>query len=151
MREGHRDADNLLKMNRFFERLAQRVTLGSGSTWAFVLACAVVIIWLLTGPLFHFSDTWQLVINTGTTIVTFLMVFLVQRTQTKDALAIHLKLNEIVAALKGASNRLIDAEELCEAEVQALHERYQALKKRAEKGKDVRKSLSIETDVCEPQ
>jgi low affinity Fe/Cu permease len=133
-------------MNRFFERLAQRVTLWSGSTWAFILACAVVIVWLLTGPLFHFSDTWQLVINTGTTIVTFLMIFLVQRTQTKDALAIHLKLNEIVAALKGASNRMIDVEDLCEADVRALHERYQALKKRAEKGKDVTKSLSIEGD-----
>ena len=131
-------------MNRFFERLAQRVTLWSGSTWAFVFACALVTVWLLTGPLFHFSDTWQLVINTGTTIVTFLMIFLVQRTQTKDALAIHLKLNEIVAALKGASNRLIDVEELCEADVQALHERYQALKKKAERGKDVTRSLSIE-------
>src|SRR6516225_2828466 len=130
-------------MNRFFEKLAQRVTLWSGSTWAFVLACAVVIIWLVTGPLFHFSDTWQLVINTGTTIVTFLMIFLVQRTQTKDALAIHLKLNEIVAALKGASNRLIDVEDLSEAEVQALHERYQALKKRGQKGRDLTKSLSI--------
>jgi low affinity Fe/Cu permease len=138
-------------MNRFFEKLAQRVTLWSGSTWAFVLACAVVIIWLVTGPLFHFSDTWQLVINTGTTIVTFLMIFLVQRTQTKDALAIHLKLNEIVAALKGASNRLIDVEGLCEAEVRSLHERYQALKKRAEKSKDVTRSLSVDAEVCGPQ
>ena len=88
------------------ERLATAVARWTGSTSAFSLALAIILVWALTGPLFQFSDTWQLVINTGTTIVTFLMVFLIQRTQNKDSLAIHLKLNELVAALEGASNRL---------------------------------------------
>ncbi|MCM3900667.1 MAG: low affinity iron permease family protein [Pyrinomonadaceae bacterium] len=82
-----------------------------------MIALSVIIVWGFTGPLFNFSDTWQLVINTGTTIITFLMVFLIQRPQNKDALAIHLKLNEIVAALQGASNRLIDVESLTEEEI----------------------------------
>jgi len=94
---------------------------------AFVVACAIILIWAITGPIFHFSDTWQLVINTGTTIVTFLMVFLIQRAQNKDALAIHLKLNEIVAALEGASNRLIDVEDLTEPEIEALRKYYKKL------------------------
>ena len=85
---------------------------------------AIILVWLITGPLFHFSDTWQLVINTGTTIVTFLMVFLIQRTQNKDSLAIQLKLNEIVAAIPGASNRLIDVEDLSEDELMKLHQFY---------------------------
>jgi low affinity Fe/Cu permease len=94
---------------------------------AFVVACTIILIWAITGPIFHFSDTWQLVINTGTTIVTFLMVFLIQRAQNKDALAIHLKLNEIVAALEGASNRLIDVEDLTEPEIEALRKYYKKL------------------------
>ena len=99
----------------------------SGSSSAFALAVAVIIIWAASGPYFHYSDTWQLVVNTGTTIVTFLMVFLIQRSQNKDARAVHLKLNELVAALQGASNRLINVEDLTEAEVQALHQRYERL------------------------
>src|SRR6266852_2214701 len=95
-----------------FERMAWTVTRFTGSTAAFVCAVGVILIWLATGPLFGFSDTWQLVINTGTTVVTFLMVFVIQRTQNKEALATQLKLNEIVAALEGASNRLVDVEEL---------------------------------------
>src|SRR4051794_31844947 len=91
-------------------RFARKATDWSGSSAAFALAVLVIVLWLVTGPLFGFSDTWQLVINTGTTIVTFLMVFLIQRSQNKDAHAMHLKLNELVAALKGASNRLINAE-----------------------------------------
>src|SRR2546423_11386492 len=94
---------------------------------AFILALSVIIIWGLTGPLFHFSDTWQLVINTGTTIMTFLMVFLIQRTQNKDSLAIQLKLNEIVAAIDGASNHLINVEGLGEEDVGVLHQHYQKL------------------------
>src|SRR3954451_16640116 len=100
---------------------------GVGSPWAFGLAVLVILGWALTGPLFGFSDTWQLVINTGTTIITFLMVFLIQRSQNKDSHAIHLKLNELVAALKGASNRLINVEGLSEEEIKALHEHYCAL------------------------
>jgi len=94
--------------------------------------------------LFHFSDTWQLVINTGTTIVTFLMVFLIQRSQNKDALAIHLKLNEIVAAVEGASNRLIDVEDLTEEEIKTLHMYYQRLAAMAKKDLSLTQSHSIE-------
>ncbi len=98
-----------------------------GSSGAFALAVAVVLVWAATGPVFHYSDTWQLVINTGTTVMTFLMVFLIQRSQNKDSQAVHLKLNEIVAALEGASNRLIDVESMSEAELQTLHAYYQRL------------------------
>lgn len=100
--------------------------------------------WLVTGPLFHFSDTWQLVINTSTTIVTFLMVFLIQRAQNKDALALHLKLNEIVAAIEGASNRLIDIESLSESELHVLHKHYQRLALIAKRDEDIKKSHSVE-------
>lgn len=120
-----RKKDNTL--GRLLERFSHQATVATGSSMAFVLAVGVVVVWLISGPIFGFSDTWQLVINTGTTIVTFLMVFLIQRAQNKDALAIHLKLNEIVAAMEGASNRLIDVEDLSEAEIVALHKYYQKL------------------------
>ena len=107
-----------------FSRLATKAT---GTSSAFILACLVILIWAITGPLFHFSDTWQLVINTGTTVVTFLMVFLIQRSQNKDAMAMHLKLNELVAAIHEASNRLIDVEDLTEEEIETLHKHYQRL------------------------
>lgn len=109
------------------ERFSLKATKVTGTSGAFVMAMAVLVVWGISGPLFHFSDTWQLVINTGTTIVTFLMVFLIQRAQNKDALAIHLKLNEIVAALEGASNRLVDVEDLTEDEIETLHKHYQKL------------------------
>jgi low affinity Fe/Cu permease len=115
------------KIGRLLERFSYHVTKATGTSLAFVLAAAVVVVWLISGPMFGFSDTWQLVINTGTTIVTFLMVFLIQRAQNKDALAIHLKLNEIVAAMEGASNRLIDVEDLSEAEIIALQKYYRKL------------------------
>ena len=102
------------KLSQILEQFSLKATKATGTSTSFVLALTVIVIWGITGPLFQFSDTWQLVINTGTTIVTFLMVFLIQRTQNKDALAIHLKLNELVAALEGASNRLIDVEDLTE-------------------------------------
>src|SRR5438552_18055245 len=109
------------------ERFARGVTEWTGSTVAFGVAVGIIVLWAATGPIFRFSDTWQLVINTGTTIVTFLMVFLIQRAQNKDALAIHLKLNEVVAALEGASNRLISVEDLTEEEVRILREHYRRL------------------------
>ena len=115
------------KLSELLERFSYQATRATGTTLAFVLAVTVILIWAITGPLFHFSDTWQLVINTGTTIVTFLMVFLIQRAQNKDALAIHLKLNEIVAAMEGASNRLIDVEDLSEPEIDALRNYYKRL------------------------
>src|ERR1044072_5708175 len=97
-----------------FEAFSKAITQFTGSTAAFGIALGVVVVWALVGPIFGFSDTWQLVINTGTTIVTFLMVFLIQRSQNKDSLAIHLKLNELVAAMRGASTRLIDVKTLPE-------------------------------------
>ena len=126
------------------ENAARKVTNWTGSTSAFALSVSVVLVWILTGPLFHYSDTWQLVINTGTTIVTFLMVFLIQRSQNKDSLALHLKLNEIVAAMKGASNRLIDVEALSERELHALHTHYQTLAQMAKRDIDLLCSHSVE-------
>ena len=116
----------------------------TGSVPAFALALGVILVWAITGPIFHFSDTWQLVINTGTTIVTFLMVFLIQQTQNKDGLAIQLKLNELVAALEGASNRLISVEDLTAEELQILHAHYQRLAKQGQGAADTRESHSIE-------
>jgi low affinity Fe/Cu permease len=126
------------------ERLSLKATQAAGTSWAFIIALSAVIIWAATGPIFKYSDTWQLVINTSTTIVTFLMVFLIQRTQNKDALAIHLKLNEIVAALEGASNRLIDVEDLTEEEVKLLHKHYQKLVSLAKHDAKLTTSHSIE-------
>jgi low affinity Fe/Cu permease len=120
------------------------VTVWTGSSQAFAGAVGVIIIWALLGPIFHFSDTWQLVINTGTTIVTFLMVFLIQRAQNKDSLAIHLKLNEIVASLQGASNRLINVEDLTEHEVATLHRHYQTLAEIAKRDTTLTASHSVE-------
>ena len=126
------------------ERFSLRATRATGTSTAFVIALAVLIVWGISGPLFHFSDTWQLVINTGTTIVTFLMVFLIQRTQNKDALAIHLKLNEIVAAIEGASNRLVDVEDLSEDEIEVLHKHYQKLVAMAKHDAKLTETHSIE-------
>ena len=109
------------------EKIALKATKFAGSSWAFSTAVLVIIVWALTGPIFGFSDTWQLVINTSTTIVTFLMVFLIQRSQNKESMAIQMKLNELVAALQGASNRLINSEDLSEAEVTRLRHHYQRL------------------------
>ena len=111
----------------WFRKFAHCTSGAVGSPSAFLIAVVIVLVWAITGPMFGFSDTWQLVINTGTTIITFLMVFLIQRAQNKDALAIHLKLNEIVAALEGASNRLIDVEDLSEPEIDALRKYYKRL------------------------
>lgn len=127
-----------------FERLAHRATVISGSSGVFIAAFVIIVVWLVTGPYFGFSDTWQLVINTGTTIITFLMVFLIQRMQNKDSRALHLKLNELVASLKGPSNRLIDAEEMTEAELETLTSYYRKLALLAGKEKDLSVSHSIE-------
>ena len=127
-----------------FEALSEAVTRWTGGTGAFATAFLIIIVWGLLGPVFHYSDTWQLVINTGTTVVTFLMVFLIQRTQNKDALAIHLKLNELVAALEGASNRLIEVEDLSERELMVLRRHYRELVLLAKKETDLGHSHSIE-------
>src|ERR1700722_1387631 len=128
----------------FLERLSRFATNWSGSSYAFGLAALIVIVWLASGPIFSFSDTWQLVINTGTTIVTFVMVFLIQRTQNKDSQAVHLKLNELVAAVRGASNRLINAENLTEEEITALHAHYCTLVELAKTDGKLTQSHSVE-------
>ena len=127
-----------------FESFSQAITRWAGSTQAFAVALSVIVLWAAIGPLFHFSDTWQLAINTSTTIVTFLMVFLIQRSQNKDSLAIHLKLNEIVAAVQGASNRLIDVEALSEGELTTLHRFYGELSRLARHETNVTDSHSVE-------
>jgi len=126
------------------ERMSSSATKWTGSTPAFSIALLTVLAWGVAGPLFHYSDTWQLSINTGTTIVTFLMVFLIQRSQNKDSLAIQLKLNEIVAVLEGASNRLIDVEALSEKDLDTLRTHFRELASLARKESDISESHSVE-------
>lgn len=128
----------------FFERFSSSVTRAAGSTTAFLLALLVVIVWALTGPIFHYSETWQLVINTGTTIITFLMVFLIQKSQNKDSLAIQLKLNELVAAHEFASNRLVDAENMTEEEMRIIQKYYSRLSALSKKERSLQQSHSID-------
>lgn len=126
-----------------FEKISKAVTKASGSTMAFIVAFSVIIVWLLTGPIFDYSDTWQLIINTGTTIITFLMVFLIQRSQNKDSVAIHLKLNELVVAHKYASNRLVSVEDISEDELDVLHKYYKHLATMIMKELSIEESHSI--------
>jgi low affinity Fe/Cu permease len=132
------------KKKSFFEAFAEWATKATGSSVAFLLAAGIVIMWALTGPLFDYSETWQLVINTGTTIITFLMVFLIQKTQNKDSKAIHLKLNELIAASTGCSNRMVDIEDLTEIELDQLHKFYAKLAELAKKDIDIHMSHSID-------
>jgi low affinity Fe/Cu permease len=127
-----------------FEKFSTKITKATGSPYAFITAFLIVIIWGVTGPLFDYSDTWQLVINTGTTIITFLMVFIIQQSQNKDTMAIQLKLNELIAATKGASNRLIDVEDLSEKELETLKKFYIKLSVLAEKEDDILTTHSID-------
>ena len=127
-----------------FEQLSSAVTKNVGSTSAFIIAASVIIIWLITGPFFHYSDSWQLVINTGTTIITFLMVFLIQRSQNKESLVIQIKLNELLASSRLASNRLIDIEDLTEEELKTLETYYAELVSRSKSDKNMHQSHSIE-------
>jgi low affinity Fe/Cu permease len=133
-----------VSISRRFEAFSKTITRWTGSTGAFAWALGVIVVWAVIGPVFGFSDTWQLVINTSTTIVTFLMVFLIQRAQNKDSLAIHLKLNEIVAAMSGASNRLVDVESLSEKELAQLHRFYRELASLCRNEIDLTNSHSVE-------
>ncbi len=128
----------------FFERFASRATQATGSSTAFLLAFLTIVIWLITGPIFGYSDTWQLIINTGTTIITFLMVFLIQKAQNKDSLALHIKLNELIAVNRKASNRLLNLEDLNEADLRALHQFFGTLAERAKEEASLSESHSIE-------
>src|SRR5438093_7662555 len=114
-------------MRELFRKFAHTTSQAVGSSWAFILSFSVIIVWALTGPMFHFSDTWQLVINTGTTIVTFLMVFLIQNTQNRDAKAIHLKLDELLKGVKGARTGLVNLEQLSDKELENLQEEFERL------------------------
>ena len=116
-----------------FRIFARRSSTVLGSAWAFGVAILIIVIWGLTGPAFHYSNTWQLIINTGTTIVTFLMVFLIQNTQNRDAKAAHLKLDEIIRALEGARNELIDLEKLADEDLTSLEKQFERVRKKAER------------------
>jgi low affinity Fe/Cu permease len=137
-------AKRRVSLSERFEAFSGFVTRWTGSTGAFASALAVIIVWAVLGPVFGYSNTWQLVINTGTTIITFLMVFLIQRSQNKDSLAVHLKLNELVAVMEGASNRLVDVEALSEEELRTLSRYYAELAKLAKSDMNIAESHSVE-------
>jgi low affinity Fe/Cu permease len=127
-----------------FEKIATHVCKLTGSTPAFIIAFSIVIVWAISGPFFNFSETWQLVINTGTTIITFLMVFLIQKAQNKDSLAIQLKLNELVASNEFSSNRLVDIESMTEEEMIIIHKYYHRLSELSKKEESLQTSHSID-------
>jgi low affinity Fe/Cu permease len=135
------------KINFTFDRFASKATLFLGSSSVFSIAFLIVLIWIISGPIFNFSDTWQLVINTGTTIVTFLMVFLIQRSQNKESMAVQLKLNELVASSKDASNRLIDIEDLTQDELEILHKYFIKLARNAKKDSSFKETHSIDEET----
>lgn len=130
-----------------FEKFSDGASLFTGSSYAFITAILVVILWAISGPFFHYSETWQLIINTGTTIITFLMVFLIQKAQNKDSKAIQIKLNELIAASKEASNRIVDIEDITEEELDKIHAYYEKLAHEAEKDENICSSHSIQNAV----
>ena len=132
LKKRERSRDFFCFVQDAFRVFARQSSIILGSAWAFAGAVLVILVWLLTGPTFHFSDTWQLIINTATTVITFLMVFLIQNTQNRDAKAMHLKLDEIIRALKDARNELVDLEDLSDEELKKLDEQFRRLRKRAE-------------------
>lgn len=127
-----------------FEKFSGKITKATGSSTAFIAAFLIIILWGITGPVFNFSNTWQLVINTGTTVITFLMVFIIQHSQNKDTVAIQLKLNELIAASSTASNRLIDVEDLSAEELETLKKFYVRLSKLAKEDADIHQTHSID-------
>ena len=132
LKEQEKKRDFFCVVSDAFRIFARRSSIALGSAWAFAGAVLAILVWIVTGPMFHFSDTWQLVINTATTIVTFLMVFLIQNTQNRDAKAMHLKLDELIRALTNARNELVDLENLSDEELQKLGEQFKRMRKRAE-------------------
>ena len=135
-RNNEENRDLFCRIRDAFGVFARKTSNILGSAWAFVLAIVIIVVWALTGPTFHYSDTWQLIINTGTTIVTFLMVFLIQNTQNRDAKAVHLKLDELIRALGPARNKLVDLEKLSDDELQNLESEFEKLRKKAEGAKE---------------
>jgi len=132
------------KFSLFFDQMATKVTKASGKPAAFIIACVIIIVWGVTGPIFHYSDTWQLVINTSTTIITFLMVFIIQQTQNKDTIALQIKLNELIASSELASNRLVNVEDLTTDELEMLKKFYIKLATLAKKELDIHSSHSLD-------
>src|SRR5256884_964089 len=132
LKEQEKERDFFCVVSDAFRLFARRSSIILGSAWAFAGAVLVILVWILTGPTFHFSDTWQLIINTATTIITFLMVFLIQNTQNRDAKAVHLKLDEIIRALKGARNELVDLEKLSDEDLAALEKQFERVRQKAE-------------------
>jgi low affinity Fe/Cu permease len=130
-KKNKQDRDFFCVVADAFRYFAHRTSILLGSAWAFCGAVLVIVVWLITGPTFHFSDTWQLIINTATTVVTFLMVFLIQNTQNRDAKAMHLKLDELIRAVKGARNQLVDLEDLSDDDLMKLEEQFRRLRKQA--------------------
>jgi len=137
--------EETFRMNDLFRRFAQRTSQIVGSPWAFITALFLLILWGISGSLFKFSDTWQLVINTATTIVTFLIVFLIQNTQNRDAKAIHLKLDELIRAVKGARNALVDLEDMSDEQLEELKEQFIKLSKRYELISEKQKSKTAQS------
>jgi low affinity Fe/Cu permease len=133
-------------MKNLFRKFAQAASQAVGSSWAFILAALIIIVWAFTGPMFHYSDTWQLVINTGTTIITFLMVFLIQNTQNRDAKAIHLKLDELIRAVEGARTHLVELEELSDEELERLQEQFKRLRKNQPEDRRVTSELATSAE-----
>lgn len=129
-----------------FHVLARRASNVLGTPWAFIIALTIILVWAVTGPMFHYSDTWQLIINTGTTIVTFLMVFLIQNTQNRDAKAVHLKLDELIRALKGARNQLVDLEKLSDDELARLEKEFERIHKQANRAKEAVSEIKHEVE-----
>lgn len=127
-----RESDFFCVASDAFRLFARRSAAMLGSAWAFAAAVLAILVWIVTGPTFHFSDTWQLIINTATTIITFLMVFLIQNTQNRDAKAMHLKLDELIRALKGARNQLVDLENLSDEDLKKLEQQFRRLRKQTE-------------------
>ena len=130
------ERDVFCRIRDAFGVFARKTSTVLGSAWAFVIAILIIVVWAMTGPAFHYSDTWQLIINTGTTIVTFLMVFLIQNTQNRDAKAVHLKLDELIRALGGARNKLVDLEKLSDDDLKSLEAEFERLRKKAEGAKE---------------
>jgi low affinity Fe/Cu permease len=133
LKEQEGERDFFCVVRDAFRIFARKSSMVLGSAWAFVVAVFIIAVWALTGPTFHFSDTWQLIINTGTTIVTFLMVFLIQNTQNRDSKALHLKLDEIIRALKGARNQLVDLEKLSDEDLDRLEKQFERLRQKAQR------------------
>jgi low affinity Fe/Cu permease len=136
-------------MNELFRKFAQKTSQIVGTSWAFILAVLIIVVWAISGPMFHYSDTWQLVINTGTTIITFMMVFLIQNTQNRDAKAIHLKLDELIKGVKGARTGFVNLEDLSDEELERLRQEFAKLQKRVDHKDRPSAELNKYKDVLE--